>query len=274
MSTPSAETSSPTASDSRQTVSAPSSPSLTGNEAQATLDPNTEADSQSKGVNAAQESKSNSWQAVFSPQYNAYYFYNTETHETTWENPLQSRHADSNISTQETSATQEPVASSSSTSSSYPPSGYTALQEAAIAQGIDPSLAYLDPSLAGSAGPGGSFTSTARFNARTGTFAKMDARDPSHVSEYERARRMSEFYFDVNSWEKDVEKRKAEEDADGRKKKRTTKKDIVSAESLDFLFHLVLLTRDFRSDTKNRKSRRNWQKQHGSVLERWVVLLC
>src|SRR5215510_6021838 len=29
------------------------------------------------------------WQAIFSPQYNTYYFYNSVTQETTWINPLQ-----------------------------------------------------------------------------------------------------------------------------------------------------------------------------------------
>jgi hypothetical protein len=43
---------------------------------------------------------------------------------------------------------------------------------------------------------------------------------------------MSEFYFDVGAWEKDVETRKraedeAEADGEGRKRKRPTKKDLV-----------------------------------------------
>jgi len=105
------------------------------------------------------------------------------------------------------------------------------LQANAMAQGIDPSLAYLDPSLASSSGVPSNFTYTAKFNARTGAFAKADSRDPTHMSEYERAKRMSEFYFDVGAWEKDVETRKraedeAEADGDGRKRKRPTKKDL------------------------------------------------
>lgn len=42
---------------------------------------------------------------------------------------------------------------------------------------------------------------------------------------------MSEFYFDVGAWEKDVEARKKaereEEEAGGRKRKRPTKQDLV-----------------------------------------------
>jgi len=130
--------------------------------------------------------------------------------------------------------------SSSSTSQEASPqpsasaSHYAAMQAAAIAAGIDPSLAYLDPSLAAStsaaAGPAPN-TFTAKFNARTGAFTAGGARDPGHLSEFERAKRMSEFYFDVNAWEKDVESRKRaekeeEESGVGGKRKRPSKKDL------------------------------------------------
>lgn len=160
------------------------------------------------------------WQAIWSPQHNTYYFYNSETKETTWINPLQP-------------ATSETDPSSSSTSQPGPSlidPHYAMLQANAMAQGIDPSLAHLDPSLASSSGVPSNFTYTAKFNARTGAFAKADSRDPTHLSEYERAKRMSEFYFDVGAWEKDVEARKiaeAEAEAEGRKRKRPTKKDVV-----------------------------------------------
>lgn len=100
-----------------------------------------------------------------------------------------------------------------------------------MAQGIDPSLAHLDPSLASSSGVPSNFMYTAKFNARTGAFAKSDSRDPTHLSEYERAKRMSEFYFDVGAWERDVEARnkaeiEAEAEGEGKKRKRPTKKDL------------------------------------------------
>lgn len=156
------------------------------------------------------------WQAVWSPQHNTYYFYNSKTQETTWTNPLESEASSSTAA----SPPSDPGASASaSTSSMY------ALQAAAAAQGIDPSLAYLDPSLAASTSSNPqAFTYTAKFNARTGTFARPDARDPTHVSEYERAKRMSEVYFDVGQWEKDLEE---QEESEGKKRKRPTKKDLV-----------------------------------------------
>lgn len=142
---------------------------------------------------------STAWQAIWSPQHNAYYFYNTETQETTWSNPLQPE-ASSSAST----STPSEVTSTAPAEEPQPEpetipttttSSYAALQAAALAQGIDPSLAYLDPTLAHSL-PGTSASSsaplpkfTAKFNARTGTFTRADARDPGHLSEYERAKR-------------------------------------------------------------------------------------
>ena len=172
-----------------------------------------------------------SWQAVFSPSHNAYYFYNSVTHETTWTNPLQSA-ADAGPS----GSTDEPSDPAGASSSSTPGAAYD-IYAAAAAQGIDPALAHLDPSLAASSSSSagsGAFAYTAKFNARTGAFTRPDGRDPTHLSEYERAKRMSEFYFDVGAWERDVEQRKleeAQEEADGKKRKRPTKKDLVSAPS-------------------------------------------
>jgi hypothetical protein len=169
------------------------------------------------------------WQAIWSPQYNTYYFFNSETNETTWENPLvksEDKPSEGKEDPREPGSGNEDVSGAG-------PSGtpYTAAQQAAIAQGIDPSLAYLDPTLAGPAGSSGAYAATAKFNAHTGHFAKSDARDPSHLSEYERAKRMSEFYFDVNAWEQQRALEQEEEaaaEANGKKRKRPTKKDLVS----------------------------------------------
>ena len=168
------------------------------------------------------------WQAIYSPQHNAYYFYNSETQETTWANPLQPANA-ADGAQPSTSAT--PGLDDTSTASA---SHHNALEAAAEAAGIDPSLAYLDPTLASVPGASsGAYTYTAKFNARTGAFAKVDSRDPTHLSEYERAKRMSEFYFDVGAWEREVEERKMMEQAEeaegsARKKRKPTKKDLVS----------------------------------------------
>ncbi|KAI0922624.1 hypothetical protein AcW1_002777 [Taiwanofungus camphoratus] len=167
------------------------------------------------------------WQAIWSPAHNAYYFYNAKTQETTWTNPLQPAPADP------VAAGLSPSSGSASPDAGLPASAATQsmydLQAAAAAQGIDPALAYLDPSLvAGPSSVAADQGYTAKFNARTGAFTRPDGRDPSHLSEYERAKRMSEFYFDVNAWERDVEQRKLEEaqEEEGKKRKRPTKKDL------------------------------------------------
>ena len=83
------------------------------------------------------------WQAIFAPQYNTYYFYNPLTEETTWVNPLQQE--------------PQPEGSSSAPGQGIDPftEEITPLQQepqpedsnSALAQGIDPLLARLDPSL-------------------------------------------------------------------------------------------------------------------------------
>jgi len=170
------------------------------------------------------------WQAIFAPQYNAYYFYNSQTGETTWTNPLQpSESTIPNTSSSDPNTLYDFTPSDSESSSST--FQYTALQAAALAQGIDPSLAHLDPSLLtattpASSGPIPSFQ--AKFNARTGAFTRPDARTPGHLSEYERMKRMSEFYFDVKAWEDQLAEQKTqEEEGNGKKRKRPTKKDLV-----------------------------------------------
>jgi hypothetical protein len=210
------------------------------------------------------------WQAIWSPGHSAYYFYNSSTQETTWVNPLQPPSAASGDGDATTTTapppsvpTPAPAASGSGSapststggsdnpnapqegdpSSSSSASGATpvpasiaqiyALQEAAAAQGIDPSLAYLDPSLAGgpsAAGGSGTYNFTAKFNAHTGAFARPDGRDPTHLSEFERMKRMSSVYFNMEQWEQEVAQRKGQEDEDaanGKKRKRPTKKDLV-----------------------------------------------
>ena len=194
------------------------------------------------------------WQAIWSPAHNAYYFHNATTKETTWMNPLhqgQQQTGDSNGKEKEraTSETKDDdggeaesrdkddeeqgnVAGPSTATAAGTISGLTQweqMQANAVAQGIDPHLAHLDPSLAtGPSLSSGAFA--ARFNARTGAFTAVDGRDPSHLSEYERAKRMSQFYFDVGAWEQELEERDAAEE-ERKKKRKPTKKDLVSLPS-------------------------------------------
>jgi hypothetical protein len=172
------------------------------------------------------------WQTSYSAPHNAWYFFNIRTGETTWTNPLQDPDmvASSSQPPLDPSLATTQVSASSTTTTTMTPMG-----QAALEQGVDPELAFLDPSLAYgplSSGPG---TYAARFNVHTGKFTAQDGRDPSHVSEYARAQRMSAVFFDVQGWEADIAKRKAEEDLEGpRRKKKPTKADLVSLQLFDF----------------------------------------
>lgn len=177
------------------------------------------------------------WQAIFSPQHNAYYFYNASTGETTWVNPLQPSFDPSSSSAEAQDAAADPQSNGPDGDVNPNPYDPNSLEARAIAAGIDPSLAYLDPTLVGPSSLAYSGSFTAKFNARTGAFAAADSRAPSHLSEYERMKRMSEFYFDVGAWEKEVERRDEEEkETGGKKRKKPTKKDLVSVQMSSFSF--------------------------------------
>lgn len=121
---------------------------------------------------------------VLNRRHNAYYFHNTKTQETTWTNPMT---AEGQAQQQQKNEQQRPV-------------------NAEDYGGVDPELAYLDPSLrsAGAASSAEFTGTTARFNARTGKFegGRAGNRKPEHHSDQSRARRQSSFFFDVKTWEK------------------------------------------------------------------------
>lgn len=198
------------------------------------------------------------WQAIFSPQHNSYYFYNPTTCETTWANPLEPSPSDPSSSATVASDTDANTEADGPSESVHPnPYDPNSLEVRAIAAGIDPSLAHLDPSLAGPSSVGHAGAFSAKFNARTGAFTAVDARAPSHLSEYERMKRMSQFYFDMGAWEKEVEERDEEEKAGGgKKRKRPTKKDLVSFLTSRFLvFIIIAFLRASRETTNPRRNK-------------------
>ena len=218
------------------------------------------------------------WQAIFAPQYNTYYFYNPVTQETTWINPLEQQQQ-----------SQPEASTSTSTSTTDSPSTTVTFvvdtETAAQAQGIDPLLAHLDPSLSAPSIPGSSGSHpkdapsfTARFNSRTGQFTAPSARTPGHLSEHERAKRMSEFYFDVGKWEEDLARRGGrlmgeEEDVAGeegtkeKRRKRPSKKDLVCICAFFLPFSVVFRVFSLlRIDLKSRKDSRKSLKRLGCAL--------
>lgn len=181
------------------------------------------------------EPTQNEWQAIWAPTHNAYYFYNSRTSETTWVNPLDPASSASGSTAQPQPEAQVPPTDDKPKEGSENPDeiGEAPPRDLSYLNGIDPDLAYLDPTLAvpsaGAKGPVPTFT--ARFGARSGAFTAMDARRPEHLSESARALRMSSVYFDTEAWERELAERnakaKAEEEAGvGDKRKRLTKADI------------------------------------------------
>jgi hypothetical protein len=154
----------------------------------------------------------------------AWYFWNSETQETTWTNPLE---ASSTVHDSKDAQVSETVQKSKMTD-----------EEIATAHGIDPDLAYLDPTLYASeirqARTGTSTYSTSGvFDSRTGKFVPLSARathDPSRLSHANQADRQMSAFFDVHQYEeerkRDREEREEEEAQGSKRKKAPTKKEL------------------------------------------------
>ncbi|TXT15625.1 hypothetical protein VHUM_00128 [Vanrija humicola] len=154
------------------------------------------------------------WQAVWSPERNAYYFWNTATDEVTWVNPLAPASDGPPLPN-------EPAPASAGSSSSLAPRAAPT-----TAPEMDPGLAFLLPPEARTVDG-----SSAMFNARTGRFTPVDySYSVHHLDEWNRAKRMSERFFDVEGWEKqkaaENAKRKADEAAGIVRETKITKKDM------------------------------------------------
>ncbi|WWD02300.1 hypothetical protein V865_000339 [Kwoniella europaea PYCC6329] len=164
------------------------------------------------------------WQAVWAAEQNAWYFWNKDTGEVTWTNPLEP----SSSSSQPPLPTEQPPTT---------PGPNDNDNVYGFGFGGDPSQPEIDPGLAhlfggDSSGPGGDPTmQKAMFNSRTGRFTASNYEyTVGHLDEYNRAKRMNNHYFDVDQWEREKQqenekKRKALEDGKGGEKK-ITKKDM------------------------------------------------
>lgn len=95
---------------------------------------------------------------------------------------------------------------------------------------IDPALAYLVP--AEQRGSVGGLDAAMAFAARSGRHGVDTGYGFAHLDEYNRAKRFSEHYFDVEGYEKqraaEAAKRKRDEEAGVGQGRKITKKDMVS----------------------------------------------
>jgi hypothetical protein len=141
----------------------------------------------------------------------AYYFWNSETGVTTWDNPLQVQAAAESI----TSAI-DSIAAKSSTPT------------AEDFGGIDPDLAYLDPNLARSrAGSSHAPVFKAAFNARTGRFQGDPSLNPDRISDYKRAERQQEAFYNKQAWDESLGGRGLRNSDDEKRNKRPSAKEVV-----------------------------------------------
>lgn len=168
---------------------------------------------------------------VWDPTRQAWYFWNSTTQETTWENPL------------------EKTKGSGSNGNATQPTDTTAIapatatdEEIAELHGIDPDLAYLDPALYASEvrqarkGKLGAYAASGAFDSRTGKFVPLSAtgakgtHDPSRLSHANQADRQMSAFFDIQQYEQERKRsreEKEQEEAQGLSKKRPpTKKEL------------------------------------------------
>ncbi|WVQ95056.1 hypothetical protein IAU59_002148 [Kwoniella sp. CBS 9459] len=203
-----------------------------------------EKESESSGETKVEDQP---WQAVWAPEQNAWYFWNTKTGEVSWTNPLES------ASSSESSAVQPPLPNEApplpsgplpSSSSAIPRNGLSSAGprnafEAPVPRfdtqpEIDEGLLHMVSGVRGGGGyaPGGDpSVQSASFNARTGQFTPSDHQyTVGHLDEYSRAKRMNSHYFDVEAWERekaaDLEKRKREEESGEGGSRKITRKDM------------------------------------------------
>ncbi|WVF67573.1 hypothetical protein IAT40_002331 [Kwoniella sp. CBS 6097] len=209
--------------------------------------PGQEVKEKSKGKEKEKETEAEAqpWQAVWAPEQNAWYFWNTKTGEVSWTNPLEpasssgSNAAQPPLPNEAPPLPSGPIPSSSTTTPRFNSAAPTNAFETPIPRydsqpEIDEGLLHMVSGVRGGGGyaPGGDpSVQSATFNARTGQFTPSDYQyTPGHLDEYNRAKRMNSHYFDVEAWERekaaDQEKRKREEESGEGGSRKVTRKDM------------------------------------------------
>lgn len=202
-----------------------------------------ENESDDKNDGEKEIEKQHDWQAVWDATRQAWYFWNSVTQETTWENPLmkgvKNAESEAHVDTESVNLANENATISMTTMTD---------EEIAQMVGIDPDLAYLDPVMYANEihqarlGNTSNLTSTSylsqgAFDSRTGQFVsksnlnKGATYDPNRLSHANQADRQMGAFFDVEQFEdqrkREHDKIQKETDEQGRiKKQKPSKKEL------------------------------------------------
>jgi hypothetical protein len=181
-----------------------------------------------------QEEPTSLWTPVWDDSAQAYYWWNTETNETTWINPA---------STDEEAAAAPVQAATNLPANASNPLDFLldridAVVKRKLDNGEDVDPADLPENKHYSADydqqhynqQPGEYTATAQFNARTGKFTTQDDAsrlNPENLTIESRAKRQMQYYFDVDSYTEERNQEKAYvEDGRAGKKKQLSRKEI------------------------------------------------
>lgn len=152
------------------------------------------------------------WEAIWEPTANAYYFYNSFTGVTTWENPRVPQDATGTSQSQDTNASlqaaaYEPGTAAAGYPSGYPPAPGTEDALAGVAPGVDGEGSGLtfyqlqhgitEPGKVTAEDIADSYSATGRFNRFTGKWQANKA--PEDYSDESKSKRQMNFYFDVEA---------------------------------------------------------------------------
>ncbi|KAI9361014.1 hypothetical protein BD770DRAFT_383970 [Pilaira anomala] len=166
------------------------------------------------------------WTAVWDDNAQAYYWWNTETNETTWINPEQPVY-----DTTTTTTAAAAVVTSHNPLDSILDKIDTDVKkqldgkEAPVPVNQESYEHYFDDQ------PEPSYTTTAHFNARTGRFTTqedLNRLNPEHLTIENRATRQMQNFFDVDRYTEERNMQRASYTADGRiaKKKHLSRKEV------------------------------------------------
>jgi hypothetical protein len=207
-------------------------------------DQNNAEEPNSTGEMADQPPEEQSWVPTWDEESQAYYWWNTVTNETTWDNPYpdlaqDQTPEDGNVEGyyEENQGYYYPGYADSYPTESNPLDAVLNKIDTEVRTHLDnttetsrPFQSYselFDPSEATSQAATDSYNSVAHFNSRTGKFTsskEVDTYNPDYMSLESRAKRQMQFYFDVDAYQEQINRERLANPAG--KKRPLTKQEV------------------------------------------------